>query len=236
MKTIIFDIDGTLTNTKEVDDKCYLRAFQKVFDVDIRNQNWSAFRNVSDWGITEEIFLNEWNRVPTDKEYKALQEEFIHQLKIEKDRDPSQFLEVNGAKILIKFLKELDHPLGIATGGWEESAKLKLDAAGIEIEDLGFSNSSRFKTRQDILKDVIFQLSDDRDFEPTDIIYFGDGMWDMLTCRKMGIHFIGIDYDGNQKLKDAGVIPVFKDFSDGDTIIDIINNGGIGMGMIDLDF
>ncbi|NNF32714.1 MAG: HAD family hydrolase, partial [Saprospiraceae bacterium] len=47
MKTIIFDIDGTLTDTKEVDDKCFIQAFHNVFDMDIRSQNWSAFKNVT---------------------------------------------------------------------------------------------------------------------------------------------------------------------------------------------
>ncbi|NNF32582.1 MAG: HAD hydrolase-like protein, partial [Saprospiraceae bacterium] len=184
----------------------------------------------------EEIFLNELNRIPTDNEYKLLKEEFVQQLKIEKDRDPSQFLEVNGAKDFIKLLNEMDHPLGIATGGWEASARLKLDAVDIGVKDLGFSNSSRYKTRHGIINDVMNQLTAGDKIDPNEIIYFGDGMWDMITCRKMGIHFIGIDYDGDQILKGAGVIPVFKDFSNKDAIMDIINNGGIGIGKINLDF
>ena len=57
MTAIIFDIDGTLSNTTKVDDKCFIKAFKIVFGIDISNQNWSELTNVTDWGITEEIIL-----------------------------------------------------------------------------------------------------------------------------------------------------------------------------------
>lgn len=53
MTAIVFDIDGTLTNTRKVDDKCFIKAFKNTFEIDISNQNWSEFTNVTDWGITE---------------------------------------------------------------------------------------------------------------------------------------------------------------------------------------
>lgn len=236
MKTIIFDIDGTLTDTKGVDDKCFVSAFLNVFNINIRDQDWSAFKNVTDSGITAEIFQKELNRNPTESEYQSLMSEFIQHLEKEKERDLSQFREVNGARNFVNSLKDMDLPLGIATGGWEGSARLKLQAAGIDIDGLGFSNSSRHKTREKIIKDVIIQLQGKKEYVENDIIYFGDGLWDMLTCARLGIHFIGIDNNGDNKLRSLGVNPVFKDFTKSDEIFDVINNGRIGRGMIDLDF
>jgi len=59
MKYIIFDIDGTLTNTKKVDDECFINAFEQTFDINIEQVNWEDIANVTDWGITEEIILRE---------------------------------------------------------------------------------------------------------------------------------------------------------------------------------
>ena len=49
--------------------------------------------------------------------------------------------------------------LGIATGSWEESAKLKLEAIGIELGGICFSNSDYHKSREAITKYVIGQLT-----------------------------------------------------------------------------
>jgi len=66
MKLIIFDIDGTLTNTKEVDDKCFINAFEKTFQLNIKDQIWADLKNVTDWGITEEIIYQRLKRKPTE--------------------------------------------------------------------------------------------------------------------------------------------------------------------------
>ena len=62
MKFVIFDIDGTLTDTKKVEDKCFMKAFKQAFGIDITSQKWEDLQHVTDWGITEEIIQREWNR------------------------------------------------------------------------------------------------------------------------------------------------------------------------------
>jgi len=213
MTATIFDIDGTLTDTVKVDDKCFIRAFENVFGINISNQNWSEFKNVTDWGITEEIILKKRNRIPTDLEYKKMISEFIRILKKEFQVDKSQFNEVIGASEFVQFLKQKSNlAVGIATGGWEKSAILKLKSIGIESSEFAFSNSDRFKKREDILSDTIQRLKEKLDNKIERIIYFGDGTWDFLTCKKMGIEFIGIDNQRNNKLKNIGAKIIFKDF------------------------
>ncbi|MGB0840605.1 MAG: hypothetical protein ACPGXL_10715, partial [Chitinophagales bacterium] len=55
MKFVIFDIDGTLADTKTVEDKCFIAAFYQTFGIDLSHQKWEDLKNVTDWGITEEI-------------------------------------------------------------------------------------------------------------------------------------------------------------------------------------
>ncbi|QTD38046.1 HAD hydrolase-like protein [Polaribacter batillariae] len=213
MVAIIFDIDGTLTDTTKVDDKCFIEAFNNIFGINISNQNWSELTNVTDWGITEEIILNNKNRIPTDVEYEKMISEFFSLLQSEFNADKKQFCEIKGAYNFIKFLlKKSNIKIGIATGGWAKSANLKLKSIGIDSSEFVFFNSNHFKTREDILLNTIRKLNQNTENNIDRIIYFGDGTWDFLTCEKLGIEFIGIDNLENNKLKNLGVKNIYKDF------------------------
>jgi len=223
MKLIIFDIDGTLANTKLVDDNCFIAAFDKVFGIDIKEQNWSELQNVTDWGITEEIIKNELNRLPTQKEYNQMLEEQVRFLEIENEKDSSQFTEVEGAIAFFNHLNSLpEYKIGIATGAWEKSALIKLSAIGLNINGIAFSNSNRHKTREAITNDVISQLSINKNYAKEDIVYFGDGEWDFVTCNNLGIKFIGIDINNDGKLKNLGANNIFRNFIEKDDLLDII--------------
>ncbi len=225
MTAIIFDIDGTLTNTTKVDDKCFIQAFEIVFGLDISNQDWSKLKNVTDWGITEEIISKSWNRKPTKAELKKMELKFVRLLKNELQENIVHFEEINGATNFIECLNKKDDTIvGIATGGWEKSATLKLNAIGIEPTEFAFSNSSRFKERETILSDTINQITEMTNQPIEQVIYFGDGTWDFLTCKKLGIDFIGIDYKESGVLKKIGAKKIFKDFKNPELINEHIMN------------
>ena len=225
MTAIIFDIDGTLTNTTKVDDKCFIQAFQHIFGIDISNQNWSDLQNVTDWGITEEIVFKEMNRIPTDSEYKKMILEFVRLLTNELKNNKMQFKEIEGALNFIQSLKQSQNfSIGIATGGWEKTAILKLKSIGIDYTEFAFSNSNQFMKRGTILVDTIQQLRKKLDKKIERTIFFGDGIWDFLTCKELGIEFIGIDNQHNGELKKIGAKTVFNDFKNPELIINYINN------------
>ncbi len=225
MNFIIFDIDGTLTNTKQVDDRCFIASFNEVFGIDISEQKWEDLINVTDWGITEEIIVRTWNRKPSKSEYEKLISSFVGRLEIEKEADKSQFKEIVGAKDFFLALKKLDDiEIGIATGGWEKSAILKLNAIDISMHGICFSNSNDHKSRELITLDVIDQLKEKHKTSPDRIIYFGDGAWDYKTCKKLAIDFIGIDVDNNGKLKKIGATTVFSDYLNTEQILPILRS------------
>ena len=217
---MIFDIDGTLTNTKKVEDKCFMKAFEQTFEIDIWSQKWEKLKNVTDWGITEEIIYREWNRKPKKDEYELIISNFITNLKTEIIKDKSQFEEVSGAKDFFYGLKEMEEfKLGIATGSWGKSAELKLQTIGIELDGICFSNSDYHKSREAITQDVIDQLTKQTKGLPEQIIYFGDGEWDYKTCQNIGIEFIGIDIENDGKLNRLGAKTVFKDYTNREQIM-----------------
>lgn len=210
----IFDIDGTLTDTTVVDDRCFIRAFRNVFGIDISDENWADFNNVTDRGITEEVIVRRWNRSPTLPELEKMEREFVRLLKDEYTRDKSQFKSIDGAEEFVRILsKKSDIEVGIATGGWEKSAKMKLHAIGIEPGNFALSTSSQFKSREDILASVMMQIRKVAKRPVEQVVYFGDGAWDLQTCKVLGIDFVGIDARGTGYLQKMGAKHIFKNFA-----------------------
>ncbi|MFK7809112.1 MAG: HAD family hydrolase [Saprospiraceae bacterium] len=212
---IIFDIDGTLADTKAVDDKCFVQAFQETFQIDLQNQDWAALKNVTDHGITAEIIQTNYNRSPTSAELAQMKDRLIELLESELRNDHLQFQPVKGAIDFFSYLKEeTNHPLGIATGAWEESAVIKLGGIGLDFSNIAFANSNHHITRAGITRYALQQIKKQRPDATDDIIYFGDGAWDYKTCKELGIRFIGIDVLEDGKLRDLGAETVFSDFRD----------------------
>ncbi len=213
MKYILFDIDGTLTNTTQVDDKCYTRSFESLFKTDIADVQWNHMTHVTDWGIAEELISIKLNRKPDSEDIQNLKNLFIKNLNEEYKLDQSQFLEIEGATRFYKsILNDNAFRIGIATGGWEETAYLKLHAIGIDPHNGCYSNCNYHKSRRDITLDIIQQMNAHGGPAPDEIIYFGDGIWDYDTCRQLGIRFIGIDRSMNGKLINSGANEVYSNF------------------------
>lgn len=225
MKYIIFDIDGTLTNTTKIDDQCYMESFESLFGVSIKQVKWSQIENVTDWGITEELVQSKLKRKITEEDIHNLKKVFLSRIQGELNQNKSNFNEIDGASLFYKWLlKDTNFKIGIATGGWEETAVIKLEAIGIDPNSVGFSNSNKFKEREKIILDVIDQLHAMSSKKPEEIIYIGDGQWDFETSRSIGVRFIGIDNENNGKLKSYGVREVYRDFQNKEAILKSIKS------------
>ncbi len=220
MQYIIFDIDGTLADTKEVEDKCFMRAFETTFGISIWDQKWETLTHVTDWGITKEIIERNFGRKPRTDEYERMIANFVANLHEEKAIDASQFNEVAGARDFFCQLQAIEgFQLGIATGSWSKSAIMKLDAIGIELNGVCFSNSDHHISREAIMQDVIDQLHARSPEPPDQIVYLGDGVWDFKACQNLGIRFIGIDTRNDGKLKGLGARTVYQNFEEKEQLL-----------------
>src|SRR5687767_1301211 len=92
---IVFDIDGTLTETMSVDSLCFLQAFRDVFGFHDIDSDWSVYRHTTDSGILNEICVNRTGRAPTDSEVRAFRDHFIALLSDAAGQEP--FQPVRGA-------------------------------------------------------------------------------------------------------------------------------------------
>ncbi|MCW3464141.1 HAD family hydrolase [Chitinophaga nivalis] len=197
MKYIIFDIDGTLTDTTEIDDHCFTRALSDTFGFQQFETNYGHYENTTDSGIIDQLFRERNGRTYTLAEREAFITHFCVLLEQSYAQDPHHFREIRKAgKILTTLCRQETVSIGLATGGWRQSALFKLQCAGIDITGCAAASFAQDAiARRDIIGHTIRQLNEKNRYEAplSDIIYVGDGKWDYQATCQLGIGFIGID-------------------------------------------
>lgn len=190
MHLILFDIDGTLVDSDEFDSELYVQAVGEVLGIEI-GDDWSAYRNVTDGGILDEIIDNAGltaGRLRIHAEVKAVFAGLVSEYLVEKE---GRLPEIEGAGAFLAKLESLqDVSMAMATGGWEETARMKLRAAGLDRYSLPLASGSDALTRVEIMRIAENRALDGRDAGRR--TYFGDGVWDKRASEKLGYDFIAI--------------------------------------------
>ena len=220
MKLILFDIDGTILDSVKTDDLCYIKTFWDLFSWDLSNIDWNNFKNVTDSGITQELFFSKYERAPTGHEIESIISYYGQQLEFH-----SEFIkEIDCALSFLEHLDALpDIAVGFATGGWRETAVIKCKSIGFKLEEHPFVSSSDHFERASIIDLAIKDALVRSKVESFDsITYFGDGLWDLRATKEMGIDFIGVDHHSDEKLRNAGVKRIISDYKKQDEILEWI--------------
>ena len=189
MHVVCFDIDGTLIASADFDGDLYEQAVRNVLGVDL-NPDWSQYKNVSDSGILEEILES----IPDSEERthlgRRVQSAFVKSTNQYFERNPSLIREIPGAKALVETLREFPNvSICIATGGWAETAKLKLRAIGLDPTKIPMATSSDAVKRTDIMRLAELRATQRSVTRRT---YFGDGQWDKKAAAELGYDFVAI--------------------------------------------
>jgi len=152
MKLIIFDIDGTILDSVNADDECFIETFKNLYQIDLTNTDWNDFKNVTDTGLTIEIIEKWFSQTPSKEEIETIKKHFYSLLK----RRVNEFAEIENALSFIKMLLEKpDFEIGFATGGWKETAVLKCSSIGLSLNDFIFYSSNDHFNRAKIIEFVI---------------------------------------------------------------------------------
>ena len=210
---VIFDIDGTLVHSNKVDSQCFSDSYTSVFDQPFPSIDWRDYPHVTDDTIFNTVFKNQFSRLPSASEKQAFQDHFVDNILMAREREPAAFSEVPGARAMMESLSQNDrYRVGIATGGWQAPAQIKLNFVGIDFAKMpaGFADGN--PTRPDIINTAIHQ---GKAFygTPTKIVYVGDAIWDLTTCREMKIPLIGIRVRGDLEFfKEKGLEYVFSGY------------------------
>src|SRR6266540_3112516 len=156
MKLVLFDIDDTLCFSNHVDDVCYIKACEDVLSISIADTNWNLYKNATDVGIIEQLYTKHFKKEPPAEIINNIRDRYLKLLAHEMDKDPQAFREIPGAAEMVKLLIERkDTEVGIATGGFRETAIYKLNKLNFDIRDLPIASSNKLRTKKEIILDLI---------------------------------------------------------------------------------
>ena len=218
----IFDIDGTLTETDEVDEICFVQALADTHGITGISTTWAAYPHTTDSGITRQIFQENFDRVPTNVELKDFQSRFVNLLEEYCQKDAASFDEISGASSTLRRLnEEPDWKVAIASGSWRVSGALKLKHARIDLDHFPSSFADDGLSREEILNSAVQKAQlryEQANFDR--IVSVGDGLWDVRTARNLGFPFVGIGREERSKrLFRAGATHVLRDLADYNEVI-----------------
>jgi phosphoglycolate phosphatase-like HAD superfamily hydrolase len=231
MHLVVFDIDGTLTDTNVVDGECYWQAVCEVLEIFGEQPDWSRFRNVTDAGIAAELCVRHRNREVNGKEIEAIGARLTALLELALAREDPVALQIPGAAEILSMLSNSSQfAIALATGGLRLSAELKLRRAGLPFTLLPMASSTDAVSREDILRIVAGRAAEKHARQFTSFTYVGDGVWDVRTARELGWRFIGIGSGQRaEQLRAAGASTVIPHYRPVETFLRLLNHDRVRM-------
>jgi phosphoglycolate phosphatase-like HAD superfamily hydrolase len=219
MHLVMFDIDGTLIETMKIDEDCFVRSFKDVFGFADIDPDWLHYPHTTDSGIFHEIYTSRRGRSPTALDVSRFRQHFIGLLAAASSQ--FSFAPVAGAdRLLWRLAQGSSYRVSLATGGWRDSARLKMASAGMCFDDHPAASADDALDRESIMR-LSRQRAAERYGESfACTVYVGDGVWDARACRSVGIPFIGIGTGSRAtRLSAEGAVCVFPDFNDSDIFL-----------------
>lgn len=187
MHAIIFDIDGTLLESAAADDALYRDAVSNVLGPVRFRETLEHYDYVTDSGILTQVLAD--NALPGDPDPSGpIRSRFVEMLR-RHIQDNGPFPEIPGAKSVVQALLEAEnHAVAIATGGWGDSARLKLESAGFPLNGIPLASADDARDRVEIMRIALGHLG--TSFET--VTYYGDGPWDRAASEQLGWRFVPV--------------------------------------------
>ena len=187
MHAVIFDIDGTLVQSVEVDESLYVKAIRLVLgQIEFRN-SWADYEFVTDTGILSQVLADN-TMTPRAGDIHEIERVFVESLNTHISKN-GPFVEVPGAKKYCQSLCESEyHSVAMATGAWRSSALVKLESAGFETGVVPLATCNDSTSRAEIMEEALSKIGTRFD----SITYYGDGSWDEKACSELGWNFVAV--------------------------------------------
>ena len=205
----LFDLDGTLVDSVYQHVLAWKSALD---DQGIALSVWRIHRRIGmSGGLFTNQLLRETGLSATDERIAKLRATHAEAY----GQYASHIRPLPGARDLLEWLTEAGIPWAIATSGRMETARVNLDALGVDIERTVVVTRDQVKYAKP--DPDLFVTAADRLGAPIErAMVVGDAIWDMLAatrCRALGIGLLSGGY-GSDELRQAGAIRVFEDPAD----------------------
>jgi len=207
----VFDIDGTLTDTMNVDVECYEAAILEVIGVVVPD-HWPALDEVTDPAILEAACQLQGRAMPDASTERRTADRVAELLSIALERTPERFSPIAGARTVFEALGAAGWRVAMATGAWRQSALVKLAGARIPSDGVPLATSSDHRARSDIIRHAVEAVGGGASDA---VVYIGDGVWDGRAATSRGYGFVGVGSEADsQQLRRVGAVGVVPDLSD----------------------
>ena len=184
---VVFDIDGTLIGGESADWAAFDEALYSVLSFRPTDDFYSRVVDVTAQRLAEAAVTESRQMTGCGLE-ERIQAEYLRGLRQAHESNSDAFPVRPGVLYLMDHLRSLpDVEVALATGDWLLSIRFKLSAAGLDVSDLPLATSSDASSRADIIRCATARAGRSL----SDVVYVGDGTWDLRTCRELGIPFIG---------------------------------------------
>jgi beta-phosphoglucomutase-like phosphatase (HAD superfamily) len=225
MKLVMFDIDGTLTQTYQADETCFVQALREVFGFADINTDWASYPHCSDSGILEALFQLRLGRSPLPTEISTFQVHFVSLLTAATIVQP--FKPIAGARdFLCSLTSSSVLAVSLASGAWECSARFKLASTGLDFPQIPAAFSDDAHAREDIMQASLVRAAQSRSRDSYNaVIYVGDDVWDARAARNLGFRFVGISHEPArvERLYSEGARHIFPDYLDADSFMAVLH-------------
>lgn len=210
-KLIIFDIDGTLTDSVRIHQDAFKKSLVSI-GVKEFNDQFGTYKHHTDSHIAKFIFETATNE-PFDRTLQNRFEDNLYDL-----ISNHKVQEIFGAKRFIEYLEqETEFAVCYATGSLYKPATYKLEQINVNFQNNLLIASNDIEEREKLLEAAIENAKYHYNVKIFDrIISFGDGVWDLLTAQNLNLEFVGIGKANFELLSEMGMKKHFNDFMDVD--------------------
>jgi len=225
-KLVIFDVDGTLVGSYQLEGDCFVAAFDDALGITGIDRDWARYDHVTDPGIAAQIIRARKGRAPRADELARLQAAFHVRLAEAAGRDGA-FAAIHGAAGLLAALRaRADWALALATGAWREAALIKIGRSGLDVHSLPAAYGEDGPSRQGIVSAAIARAKEHAGVDEFGhIVCVGDGVWDVQTTTSLGLPCIGIGTgERAARLAAAGAAQVVADYTDLEAILNALED------------
>lgn len=205
----LFDLDGTLVDSVYQ----HVLAWNQALDAEgISLSVWRIHRKIGmSGGLFTNQLLRETGRTISDAHVARLGR--LHAEAY--GRLSEQIRPLPGAKALLDTLSAAGIPWAIATSGRMETARVNLDALGVDPDRVPVVTRDMVKYAKP--DPDLFLAAAERLGKPIETaVIVGDSIWDMLAarrCRGLGVGVLSGGY-GTEELERSGAVRVYEDPAD----------------------
>jgi phosphoglycolate phosphatase-like HAD superfamily hydrolase len=230
---LLFDIDGTLTDTSHDDGRFFCEALAEAGGVTEFPSDLEHFPEVTAPAIARDLIARAQGRRAREGEVYRTREAMSKRWEQALRTGAVGVRSIPGAAEILTQARARDgYFVAIATGAWGPPALLKLQAARLPVDGLVLTSADDSETRRGILETAAILAASDRGIPGfAHIVLIGDGLWDARAARAVGAGFVGVQADGAKAARlmsegAAGVVPDYADAARFWAAVDATRNRG----------